>query len=419
MSARAEQDGKDLGAALVEEEQAVGEASGAMQWIAGAESARKGVISLRARLGRLSAEKVVAAKDGQLKTNAANEKAVVRRIGRLKGGLPPLRKLMGEQTKVITVLVDRYEALPRSAKGYMGDVFVVLGIELGVVTFDGGSLRAALVRSGYSEISVLFLSASVPALIFAANHALGVLAGVIGNKLGFRRLQVAVGTFAAGFGVLMLTFVLLAVFRDRGVAAENATLAKWAAGHAVGHDASFLISPVWLGPAQVAGSIAAIIAVAFWTLAKPGRELRGRIREERGELARREGAVRQVEGQIEAAHARQDALQQEAAQIEVTAAEAQAEIDAHIELVATQHEAESGLAEAARGRLREAFIYTATIYRNGGVIRAARATIWRFSWRITPPASDQLGQPYRRSTPASTGSNGHHATTPEDLAGLL
>lgn len=328
--------------------------------------------------------------------------------------LPNLRKRATEQVRELKGLVDRYEALPRSAKGYMGDVFVVLGIETGVVVFDGGSLHAALVRSGYSEATVIFLSASVPTLIFSVNHALGVLAGAIGNKLGPHRLKVAVGTFAAGFGMLVLTFLLLMVLRDQATSGENATLGKWAAGHLAAHDVSFLISPAWLGPAQVAGSMAAIISVAFWTLAKEGRELRGRIREERAELALREGQVREVEAAIENAHALQDEIQVNSAEIEVDTAGAQAEIDANHELLATQIAAEEGLAEAARGRLRKAFTYTSQIFRNGGVVRVAVATITtRFGRRVTPPPGDAAGAPYRSS------SNGHREMTPEELSGLF
>lgn len=59
-SARSERDGEELGAALVEEETAVGPDSGAMQWIQGFLQARIGVASLRARKQKLAAEKIVA-----------------------------------------------------------------------------------------------------------------------------------------------------------------------------------------------------------------------------------------------------------------------------------------------------------------------------------------------------------------------
>ena len=95
-----------------------------------------------------------------------------------------------------------------------------------MVAFDGGSLHVGLQRAGYSSSTVLYLALTVPLLIGAINHALGLLAGAIGGALGRWRLKVAVGVFIAGFGALTTALVMLMVFRSEAAAGQNGTLLR-------------------------------------------------------------------------------------------------------------------------------------------------------------------------------------------------
>lgn len=96
-------------------------------------------------------------------------------------------------------------------------------------------------------------------------------------------------------------------------------------------------------------------------------------------------------------------------------AEAKAEVGAHKSIYAAELDAEDGLAEAARGRLRSSYLYTEQIYGNGGVVRVALATIKRWGRRSTPPPCDDIGTPYR----ADPEHNGHHEITPDEMGRLV
>jgi hypothetical protein len=405
MLAQAEADGERLGAARVSEEAAVGEGSGAMQSITGASKARKAVVGARSLGERLQPAKRVAAKGARLKVNAARGTAAARKLGRFeKGRLRENEKDVRDQTQVVNDLRNRYDTLPRFRKGYLS-LPVMVAVELGVVAFDGGSLHTALTRAGFSPDTVLYLSATVPILILAVNHGLGVASGSIADVFGRGRLKLAVGAFTAGFVMLVTALVMLMVFRGQATSNENAVLADWAAGnfHA---SSSLLISPLWLGPAQIAGSIAAIIAVAFFTVAGDGRELRSNIHKAREHLAHLERGCAGTKADIENAYREHDAVLAIAAEIEAEAAEAQAVLDAHPEIHAARLEAEDGLAESARGRVRTAYTYVSQIFANGKVIRVALATVSRWWRRSTPPPGDAEGEPYRPPAPDSRNGNG-------------
>jgi hypothetical protein len=413
--ARAEADGERLGSARAEKEKAVGEGSGAMQWIAGVLKARTGVIATDSLREKLAASQVIATKEPHLRANSAQVAAGKRRLERLqRRDLPITEKAVREQKSVVDGLGERYDQLPRHVKGYMS-VWVLVAIEIGVVAFEGGALHTALTHAGFSKFSVVYLSMAVPVLLAAVNHGLGLLAGALGRALGPRRLKVALGVFAVGFGALVGALVLLTVLRSQATAAQNTANASWATGKPPKHPVA-LLSPVWLGPAQVAGSIVAITVVGFFTIAKEGRERCRDLREARDLLVEREQAVATVEADIEGAHRGQEALAVAAAEIETGAAEAQAALEAHDDIHAAKLKAEEGLAEAARGRLRTCFLYVARIYENGHVMKVALPTVFRFGRRYTPPPGDVEGEPYR---PPKAGQNGHRQSSFDDLQPLI
>jgi hypothetical protein len=412
MVAHAEASGERLGSARASESEAVGKDSGVMQEIAGASRARKAVIDGDSQQEKLAASRVAATKDPRKRANAAQVAASKRRLERLqKHDLPVAEEAVRGQKAAVARLAERYEQLPRYLKGYIGSLWVMLAIEVGVIAFEGGALHTALAHAGFSAATVIYLSVAVPMLLAAINHGLGIVAGAIGRELGPRRLKVAVGVFAAGFGALVSALVLLTILRIEATAAQNTANARWASGQHSGSPVA-LLSPVWLGPAQIAGSIAAIAVVALFTVAKDGRELIHRLGVAEGVLAERERTVRSVEADIESAHQEQEALVIAATDIDVAVAEAQASLKAHDEIRATRLNAEEGLAEAARGRARSRFLYTLRIYENGRVMKVALATVVRKWRRYTPPPGDMAGEPYR---PAEPSQNGHRQTSLDDL----
>lgn len=410
----AEADGKRHGGTRTREEIAVGKGSGAVQSIKGKIAARKAALTVRARRQEAALARQVATKESRLAANKESEAAAGRKAKRLTAQLPEAKGRVREQARRVEGLRARYEGLSRSAKGFIGYVGVVAAIETSVVAFDGGSLYSALERAGFSDVAVWFLSGAVPLLIGAVNHSLGVLAGAVSTKLGANRLKVAVATFAAGFGMAVTTFLLLAAFRSQATSGQNEALKQWASGNLGAHP-SLIISPLWLGPAQIAGSIAAIIAVCLFTVAKPGRELRREIAEAAGELSGREAEVAAIKQRIEAAHQEQDAHREAHQAIVAEVAEVSAELERHGGLLDAELDAEAGLAEAAEGRLRTIYHHERQLYENGGVVRMALPSVFRFFGRwFTPGSSVRQGGPA-----PSPSTNGHESMPPEELKAHL
>jgi hypothetical protein len=435
MHARLENvDGQRLGAAGVPKAEAVGTDSGAVAWVRGAISARKGRARQVALAARTAARKIVAALPGKLKANATQQTSAKQKTERLRvDKLPDARAREEKQAGVIGDARQRFAALARHKKGYFG-VGVPVAIEVAVVVFDGGALYGALKHAGFSGAVLVYVMVTVPALIAAVNHGAGVLAGAIGLRLGDEmRLKAAGAALAAIVVSLLCALIMLLFFRSGATAAHNATLGAWASGNLSATPGQTL-SPTWLGPAQIAGSFAAIVVVAFWSMAVEGREVRGEIGAAEARLAEYEADRRQVEGEIEASYEEETALAISAAQMKATAAEAEVDVDAHEEMLNATLEAEDGLEQAAIGRLTTSYVYTRQIFANGEVVRVAMPTVTRRWGRHTPPPGDAEGTPYRAPTsapekepvsppsqPSSSdgSSNGHHDVPPEELAGLV
>ena len=415
MHARAETDGHQLGAAGVRENEAVGESSGARRWIGGGVKARSGMIRAVALGARTEATKRVKALPGRLAANAAQRTSVKDLVQRLrKEQLPSAREREQDQVGALRALRDRYDRLPRHRKGYFDHVAALVGIEFAVVAFDGGALHGALQRAGFSGSVLTYVMVTVPLLIAAVNHAVGLVGGAIGLKLADElKMKAAVAAFVATLGCLVCALIMLAVFRADATSAQNAALAKWASGELTAAP-NLLISPSWLGPAQIAGSLAACVTVAFWTMAGEGRELRSEIARAEQLLGTREGERIGIEDKIEDGYEEDASLAVAAADMKVDAAQAQAEIDAHADQLAAKLEVEQGLEEAAAGRLRTSYAYTRQVYRNGNVVRMAVPTITRLGRRYTPPPGDAEGQPFHQPSP-----NGHKTMSPDELSSLV
>ncbi|HUA74355.1 MAG TPA: hypothetical protein VL988_06330 [Solirubrobacteraceae bacterium] len=416
MHARTDYDGHRLGASRLGRDQAVGDESGARRWIAGAIAARKGQRKATALQERLTAAQLVKALPGRLAANTAERTGVKERVRRwTKERLPEARAREKEAKEALQDMRVRFERLARHRKGYFHSPALLIGIELAVVAFDGGALYGALKHAGFSGAVLTFTMLSVPALVAATNHALGLAAGALGQKLTEDlRVKTTAAAFAATLLALLCAFILLVVFRGDATAAQNAALHEWASGKLTAAPA-VLISPTWLGSAQIAGSFASILVVAFWSFAAEGREVGKEIGRLEQLVSRREAEREEVETEIEHGHERDIELVAHAAQLKAEAAEAQAAIDAHPELLEAHLESEDGLEEAAAGRLRTTFDFVSQIFANGRVMRVALPTVTtRFGRRITPAPGDAEGEPFREAS-----LNGHKAMSDDELSSLI
>jgi hypothetical protein len=417
MIQRGEYNGGRYGEARVAEGEALGEDSGPHQEIDGGSQARKAIATEEALATRTSALKRVATKNARKGANADHQAASRRRIMHLEeNSIPLARAKMEEQKSVITGKQARFDGLSRHLKGYFDSWLVAAFVEIGVVAFDGWVLHSALKRSALDPTTILFTSLTVPLAVLVINHGLGILAGAMGRRVPpDSRLKIAAAVFAAGFLALMVAFVMLTAFRANAISGQNAALATWASGNLQAQPTLF-VSPTWLGPLQIAGSIVAITVVAFYTMGKEGRELKEEITSAERALAGLEAGLARVEADKETEYRKLDEVIIAAHEIEVDAAAAQVEVKAYPEILKAKLDAEDGLAEAAKGRVRSTYIYVRQLYGNGGVVRMALATVTRWGRRYTPPPGDAEGEPYRTPAP---GSNGHDPITPHDLQHLI
>lgn len=386
---------------------ALAEDNGAYVFIEGAVGKRKSVkgeatwrqIAPKYR----QAETAGARADGE----AARTQHIRQRVGELKErGLPlALQRLDQARTKV-EVATAGLMAKPRLLRGYFSTprpVFLAAG---SVVCFDAFVLHGALVMSGLDVVSVWGTTATVAMAIAAANHAFGVLAGAIGLATPTQhRMRVAVVLFVAGFGAMLTAFLLLMVFRADATSATNEALRSIARGR-MPSDLSFFISPLWMGPLQVGGSLAAISLTGFWTMAKESREYT--------ELVIAPAAVAQataardvatVRGEIAAGEAALESSIVDKHGIEADGLGATADIATALAARDTAYDGEDSLGDAAKGRYRDSYAYQEKLYRNGGLWRMATPSIRAWftrRWRSRGPADlsgDEPAMPARPFEP--------------------
>ena len=315
-----------------------------------------------------------------------------------------------------------YRKLSRSERGYFGSFGPVFAIESFIALFDIGVIHDAMERSGTSSTTAWMTSLGVPLLVFGCNHAFGVVAGAIGLATPReKRRALAVVAFLAGMTLLIATFVALLIFRGQAGAQLNRALNALADGRNDG-PLTFLVPMQWLGLAQMAGSIAAISAVALWTIAKRGREQQKRIQDVERKSAAYQGEVERLDREI--ADLVREGQAAELAIYEIAADEAAA----HSELAVLQRqldghlEAEDGLCEAVQARGDIEYEITEALYRNGGVWRQAMPSVRMFFGRFyTPGPRDIQGDPPEAPRPTEPGSNGHDPSRhvdPDDFVPL-
>lgn len=344
------------------------------RFIDGSSKARQGQTKVEAHHASRDANARYATAEARKEGKKAEQRLIkVRILGKHAERHEATLVLHTRETELNKAKVSRAE-LSAAEKGHVG-LPTVLACETFVAAFDGAVIHDALERSGTTPTTVWLTSFGVPLLIGACNHGFGVLAGVIGRATPKeRRLSLALTAFGVGITALVATFATLMIFRALAGDQLNAALNALAAGGSVGN-LRFTVPMYWLGPAQLAGSIAAISLVALWTMGKPGREARKAIIESRNARHDARNEVLRIDSEI-------DALVEDYKSAELAICEIDADqAAAHSELVVTQRtlnsdlESEEGIRQALKARADIEFQITSKLHQNGGVWLAAIATI--------------------------------------------
>ena len=316
-------------------------------------------------------------------TGSARKAEAGVRLDNLRRRLAPLRERLDAarartqtcQRQLDTATAD-LRALPVSQRGLISKALLVF-VEAAVVVFDSFLIHAALEQSGMGAISVWGTTLTVPLAIAACNTAFGLLAGVVATRLPGRR-WLAAGVLAAGLVALLVAFGLLGYFRAEAVDAQNQELSQLAAGGQLG-SLSVFISPLWMMPLQLAGSIAAMVAMALWTVGAPGRDQRRLVGDYRREYLAAEQAEQSAVAELEAAErAAEDAAVAEH-QIEADVQSAGVEARAIVDVVQAGLDGETALTEAMQARYETAFLHHDKLYANGDVWRGVQ--LIRGPWR--------------------------------------
>lgn len=393
---KADEMGRAQGVVRADSKEALAEGNGAHGYIDGAVGVRKTV-----REEATWKEVAPALRQSNSATKRAEGEAD--RAGHLRNHLHDLkeRSLPATLTRLERARAELGKArqglmeMPRLLRGYFSSPRPVALAAGAVVCFDGFVLHAVLATSGLDIVAIWGTTATVAAAIAAANHAFGVLAGAIGLAMPTRhRMGVAAVLFVAGLGSMLVAFLLLMVFRAEATSATNAALESIAKGESPTH-LSFFISPLWMGPLQVGGSLAAISLTAFWTMAKEGREYTELT------IVPAEVAVGAAAGEVAGVHA-QIATATKAIEnsvvakhgIEADGLGAAADVAAALAANGAAARGEESLGEAAKGRYKASYAYHEKLYRNGGLYRMATESVrtwftrrWRSRGAADRPAS--------------------------------
>lgn len=383
--------GQDLGAARTREAKALGKDAGPIRFIVGLIGVRKGVLTQTFRRAEIALAQRVRTV-GPRKAEAKQKVQVLgQRLMRLtEHGLPAAAATAAERRRAFEQKRDEYRSLPRMVRGYFATHRPVIFVGVAVVLFDVAVLHGIMEYSGASPAQAWATSLTVPLAIGAINHGVGVLGGAIGLRSPARnRMRLAVVVFVAALGSMVVAFLLLTIFRAQAADSQNAAIQALAEGDA-NAQLTFLLSPIWMGPLQIAGSFTAIAMTAFWVMSKPGREFVADVLiPAKAEWEEAQIELKQVQQHIEATHQELENAALVEHQIEADGEAAQVEVDASREILSAAVATEDALAEAMQGEYVADFTYFDQIGKNGGVWRMAQSTVFpRIGRPYTPGATD-------------------------------
>lgn len=367
---QAEADGSDLGAARVPREEVLSDDAPARRYIEGGVQVRQELVREDAEIASLPAHQSIFSEEARRK-QAEENVALLGDDLVLQVGEEDEAKGRREQTlQKLTSAKQALSDLPALAKGLLGKWIVVL-IEMAVAVFDAAVVHSVLEISGLTPAAAWLSTLLIPGVIASAHVAFGALAGFIVGQISPRnQLKVAVGMFAAGFVALLVAFGLLGAFRAEGLGQINSQLAEVASGGDTG-DLELFINPAWMMGLQIAGSLAAISAVALYVLGQPGRDARQEVAEATVEDTKAEADQRIASEAVASTRQQLKQAKLSVPQTAVEARQAAAELVVGSRATEARLKAEDGLGQALCGRLGVAFQYHDQTYSNGGVRRAA------------------------------------------------
>lgn len=294
--------------------------------------------------------------------------------------------------------------------------------------FDAAVLHTVLKQSALDEISIWLTTVSV-ALVFAAiNEPFGRLAAVIGLAVpGRHRMKLAGFVMAIGMLALLISIVMLGIFRHLAAVQQNQSLTDIAAGN--NSSLSFIVDPSFLAPLQVCASAAAMLIVALYTLGKDSAGLRLQLAEAEHDVDLIETEIKTTEDEIEQTRAEIRASVLEVFQIEANAAGAEADIISLTKEFQALVNTETALAREMAEIYRAERNYHQTMFANGDIWRMALPTVYSSFNRPKdlPPAhgatdEDTIKQrrmqprPRRRGAPVPPNGKPDHKVDPEHLA---
>jgi hypothetical protein len=433
--------GRDYGAARMAEDKSVGKGAAPNRWLTGAIGVRKGTLTQE----HIRRSVALAQRAPMAEGRKAEAKERLRVLGQrlmslTEHVLPPLEEKASELERVFKAKLDEYMAMPRMLRGYFETHKVVIFVGAAVVVFDCWVLHGVLEYSGMSTVTVWGTSLTVPLAIAATNHAFGVIAAAIGLRAPARqRMKLVAALFIAGLASLVIGFLLLTLFRAQAADSQNQAIQALASGNTKAQ-LTFFISPIWMGPLQIAGSFGAIAVTAFWVTAKQGRDfMTMAVTPARIEWEQAKIELVEVRQRIEGTHQELETAALVEHQVEADAQGALVEAAAGDKVLEAALGAEDALEGALQGEYEATYTYFDQIGKNGGVWRMAMATVFpKFGRPYTPGATDAAADDdliterhaqkepkkrrlFRRApTPAPTSRNGHrdHHVDPDHLTKL-
>jgi hypothetical protein len=404
----AKYDGELYGAARVDRDEALGLGSGPRKRIDGGSNARKGVAVRDHYRARVPLAQRMATREDRKTAKAVLRTMLAERLRVLtEERLPHFRQTREQTKQELAYEREGFAELPRHRQGYFDHFGYVALVEVLVVAFDVAVLYPALKHAGLGLEggALYYVALATPLALLAINLSLGLLAGALVLRISsIGRLRVVLLGLAMGCLGLFVIFLLLAIFRAHATDIHN----QAAQTH---HGLRSYISPWWLAPLQMLGSLAAISIMALYVTGRDGRAQSKVIAASESSLESADGKVQAVEDEIDTVRRQIEQAAVAVPEIDADAAAAKTEVVLGKHALRAELEAEDGLRETAEGRFRTAYIYTDKIFGNGGVWRVALPTLVRFGRRHTPPPQDEKAAPRPPQPPV----NGGGAVNPEDL----
>jgi len=373
-------------------------------------------------------ERYIKQAPGMIKRARANVVELRKKLGEREKELSESRAKLPPKEKVRDELKYKIEALPFYRRGLIRDYGLVAFVLAAVGMFDAAVLHTVLKQSALDTFSIWLTTISV-ALVFAAiNEPFGRLAAAIGLAVpGRPRMKLAGFVMVTGALALLVSIVMLGVFRHLAAAQQNKSLSDIAAGNDMA-SLTFIVDPSFLAPLQVCACAAAMLAVALYTMGKDGVDLRGQLAEAERDVEAVEAEIKVKELEIDQTRDEIRASVLEVFEIEANAAGAEADIISRTKEFKAFVNTETAMAKEMAEIYKATRNYFQTMFANGGVWRMALPTIYSYFNRPKdfPPAhgaSDehtimqrrQQPRPRRRS-PVSTNGMRNRKVDPDDLA---